>query len=131
MLQICYFVAMIFWHLIALLVRVGICIYTVLQITGQLNYYSMGISYGKWTEIDLPLSLFWINVIIWAESIGALLTLFGLFSRLGSLILFIVFNTLIYFTNFNLYEFWIAAFISLLLFIVGNGKYTLDRMIKG
>lgn len=91
----------------------------------------MGISYGKWTEIDLPLSLFWINVIIWAESIGALLTLFGLFSRLGSLILFIVFNTLIYFTNFNLYEFWIAAFISLLLFIVGNGKYTLDRMIKG
>lgn len=91
----------------------------------------MGISYGKWAEIDLPLTIFWINVIIWFESIGALLTLLGLFSRLGSFILFVAFNILIYFTDFNLYEFWIAAFISLLLFVVGYGNFTLDRMISG
>lgn len=90
----------------------------------------MGISYGKWAEIDLPLPLFWVNVLLLAEGIGALLTILGLFSRFGSFILFIAFNTLIYFTHFELYEFWIAAFISLLLFVVGYGDYTLDRMIN-
>ncbi len=119
------------WSITAFLLRVGIGVYTVVQIAGQLNFYSMGISYSKWAEIDLPLSLFWVNVIIWAESVGALLALLGLFSRLGSFILFMTYNTIIYFGGIKLYEFWIAAFISLLLFVMGNGEYTLDKMIKG
>lgn len=90
----------------------------------------MGISYGKWAEIDLPLTIFWINVLLLAEGAGVLLTLLGLFRRLGSFILFMVFNTIIYLTHFDLYEFWLAAFISLLLFIVGYGNFTLDNMIK-
>jgi uncharacterized membrane protein YphA (DoxX/SURF4 family) len=102
-----------------------------MQIAGQLNYYSMGINYGKWGEIDLPLPLLWVNVIIWAESVGALLTILGLFNRLGSFILFIAYNAIIYFGGVRLYEFWFAAFVCLLLFVMGNGKYTLDKMIRG
>lgn len=83
----------------------------------------MGISYGLWAELNLPVSLFWVNVILLCESLGALFLALGLFDRAGAFILFMTYNALILLTSATLYQFWTAAFACLLLFILGNGRF--------
>lgn len=115
-----------------LLVRIVVAGFGVVVIFALMNYVSMGIESGEWSETKLKNATLMANGIGMLVSVGSLLTLLGLFRRVGPIVLLVGMLVLSAHFSFKVVLPYVPILIlNALLIMWGNGPLSLDAAIRG